>query len=281
MNDNTIVKKTVLAENVTRFDVYAPHIAAKHRAGEFVIVRCCENGERIPLTIADSHSDAGTITMISQTVGCTTRQLATVPQGEALLDIAGPLGTPTHIENFGTVVCVGGGIGVAPLHPITKAMHHAGNRIISVLGARSKDLFILKHDMAALSDELILTTDDGSEGRQGFVTDALQELIDNGESIDLVVTIGPAIMMENIAGVTRPHAIPTVASLNTIMIDGTGMCGGCRVKLHDGMKFACVDGPEFDGHQVDFKELSQRQNAYKEDYCRLDRKVEELEAEEA
>ncbi len=278
MNDNTIVKKTVLAENVTRFDVCAPHIAAKHRAGEFVIVRCCENGERIPLTIADSNPDAGTITLISQTVGCATRQLAAVPQGEPLLDVAGPLGTPTHIEKFGAVVCVGGGIGVAPLHPITKAMRHAGNRIISVLGARSKDLFILKDEMTALSDELILTTDDGSEGRRGFVTDALRNLIDHGEKIDLVVTIGPAIMMENIAKVTRPHAIPTVASLNTIMIDGTGMCGGCRITVGDEIKFVCVDGPEFDAHKVDWREMHQRLQTYREHECRA---VKQLQTEES
>jgi len=274
MQDYEITEKQQLAPQVTQFEVYAPDIAAKRRAGQFVIIRICENGERIPLTIADANTVKGTITLISQSVGKTTRQLADMQPGQRILDIAGPLGKPTHIETVGTVVCIGGGIGIAPLHPITQAMKKAGNYIITILGARTSELVILKDKMADLSDEVIITTDDGSEGLKGFVTTALQILIDSGRPIDLVITIGPSIMMKMVAEVTRGKNIPTIASLNTIMIDGTGMCGGCRITAGGKTQFVCVDGPEFDAHQVEWDEMIKRLGTYREHECRADQRYE-------
>ncbi len=260
----TIVKKEELSPGVKLFDVKAELIARKCQPGQFVILRIDEDGERIPLTIADFDRAAGTITLIFQEVGHTTRQLGTLNVGDALLDLAGPLGKATHIENFGTVVCVGGGIGVAPVYPIARAYKQAGNKVISIIGARSADLLILEKEMAAVSDELIITTDDGSKGRKALVTHPLQEMIDAGRKIDLVMAIGPVVMMRGVAEVTRPHAISTIVSLNPIMVDGTGMCGGCRVNVGNKNKFACVDGPEFDAHQVDFNGLMIRQRMYHE-----------------
>jgi len=260
----SIVKKEELSAGVKLFVVAAPLIAKKCRPGQFVILRIDEEGERIPLTIADFDRAAGTITLIFQEVGHTTRQLGTLEVGDALLDLAGPLGKATHIENFGTVVCIGGGIGVAPVYPIARAYKEAGNKVISIIGARSADLLILEKAMAAVSDELYVTTDDGSKGRKGLVIHPLQDMIAAGMKIDLVMAIGPVIMMRSVAEVTRPYGIRTIVSLNPIMVDGTGMCGGCRVSVDGENKFACVDGPEFDAHAVDFDGLMVRQRMYHE-----------------
>jgi ferredoxin--NADP+ reductase len=257
-----IVRKEVLTPGVLLFVVAAPLIAKKCQPGQFVILRIDEDGERIPLTIADFDRAAGTITLIFQEVGCTTRQLGAMDVGDGLLDLVGPLGKATHIDKLGTVVCIGGGIGVAPVYPIARAFKQAGNKVISIIGARNADLLILEKEMAAVSDELIITTDDGSKGRKALVIHPLQDLIDAGEKIDLVMAIGPVIMMRSVADVTRPHNIHTIVSLNPIMVDGTGMCGGCRVSVGNKNKFACVDGPEFDAHQVDFNGLMARQRMY-------------------
>ena len=268
METGTILKKTVIAPNVTKFIVSAADIAKKRKAGQFIILRVYDGGERIPLTIADADAEKGTITLISQSVGKTTNALAELKEGDRILDIAGPLGMATHIDNFGTVVCVAGGIGAAPLYPIAQAMKAAGNRIITILGARSKEFMILKDEMEELSDTIIVTTDDGSAGKKGFVTDALNELLSDGLEINQVVTIGPSIMMKMVSKVTEPHKIPTVASLNTIMVDGTGMCGGCRITVGGETKFVCVDGPEFDAHLVDWDEMMNRLGTYKAHECR-------------
>ncbi len=262
-----------LAPQVKMFEVSAPLIAQKAKPGQFVILRIDESGERIPLTIADFNREKGTITLIFQEVGASTVKLGNLNEGDSLLDLAGPLGKPTHIENFGTVVCVGGGIGIAPVYPIARRLKEAGNEVISIIGARSKDILIYEREMSAVSDILHITTDDGSKGHKGFVTDPLKEMLEAGRKIALVVAIGPVIMMKNVAETTRSHGVPTVVSLNPIMVDGTGMCGGCRVSVGNENKFACVDGPEFDAHKVDFKGLMVRQRMYKShekqhsDYC--------------
>lgn len=259
-----ILKKTNLAPQVYEFIVDAPLVAHKCKPGQFVIIRTEEESERIPLTIADFDRKQGTITMIVQAVGNTTKHLCeTFNDNDEILDVVGPLGMPSHIENFGTVVCVGGGIGIAPVYPIARALKEAGNKVISIIGARNKDLIIFEDKMAAISDELIITTDDGTAGQKGFVTDPLKKMLEGGNMPGLVLAIGPVIMMKNVAETTRPYKVHTVASLNTIMVDGTGMCGGCRVKVGDDNKFACVDGPEFDAHLVDFANLVQRQQMYK------------------
>lgn len=268
MKDYEIVKKEVIAPKITRFEIYAPLIARKRQAGQFVIIRIWEGGERIPLTIADANPELGTITLISQSVGKTTYQLADMQVGQCLLDVAGPLGAPTHIEKVGTVVCIGGGVGIAPLYPITQAMRNAGNHIITILGARSGDLFILEKEMRGVSDEIIMTTDDGSYGEKGFVTTALKKLIDEGRQIDQVIAIGPAIMMKMVSLITLDYNIPTLVSLNTIMVDGTGMCGGCRISIDGKIKFVCVDGPEFNGHHVNWDEMLKRMQTYKEHECK-------------
>jgi NAD(P)H-flavin reductase len=258
----TITKKEEIAPKFWRLLVQAPEIARKHRAGQFVIILIDDHGERIPLTIAASDASAGTITLVVQEVGKSTMQLAELPVGSELLSVIGPLGTPTHIERFGTVVCVGGGAGIAPLLPIAAALKAAGNRVLSILGGRNKDLVILRDEMAASSDEMFFTTDDGSFGRKGFVSHALADLIAERGKPNLVVAIGPAIMMKVVADLTRRHEITTLCSLNSIMIDGTGMCGCCRVTVGGSSKFVCVDGPEFDAHQVDFDILIKRLRAY-------------------
>ncbi|MBU1702286.1 MAG: sulfide/dihydroorotate dehydrogenase-like FAD/NAD-binding protein [Candidatus Eisenbacteria bacterium] len=260
-----ILKMEVLGPAVFRMVVEAAQIARKRKAGQFIILSIDEYGERIPLTIADADSEAGTITLIFQVVGKTTTQLSQMKVGDVIENIVGPLGKPTHIENFGTVVCIGGGIGIAPLFPITQALKKAGNKIITILGARSKDLLILENEMKAISDETIVTTDDGSYGEKALVTGPLQRMIDAGERIDFCVAIGPAIMMKFVSKTTEPYGIPTFVSINTIMIDGTGMCGGCRVSVGGETKFACVDGPEFDGHKVDFDELTNRLHSYNDE----------------
>lgn len=272
-----IVRRTVLAEDIVRLDVEAPRIAVKRKAGQFVIVRGAGEGERLPLTICDSDPAAGTITLIVQAVGASSHALCALREGEEIADLCGPLGRPTDVEKFGTVVCVGGGLGTAPLYPIVKALREAGNRIVTIVGARSENLLILVDEMRAISDEVLLATDDGSVGHKGFVSEVLGEVIAR-EKVDACVAIGPVMMMRACAEVTRPPAIHTVVSLNPIMVDGTGMCGGCRVTVGGKTKFVCVDGPEFDGHLVDFDNMMKRLRAYKprEDadhqahHCRLD-----------
>ncbi len=260
---NKIVSKEYLSEKVVKFVIEAPRIAKSRKAGHFVIVRVGEMGERIPLTIADSNINAGTITMVVQNVGRSSRKLCELNEGDYVTDVVGPLGQATKIKKYGTVVCAGGGVGVAPLFPIVQAMHEAGNRVIVVLAARNKDLIILEKEMRANSDDVIIMTDDGSSGKQGLVTAGIEEVISR-EKVDLCVTIGPAIMMKFVAELTKKHEVPTFASLNTIMVDGTGMCGACRVTVGGQTKFVCVDGPEFDAHKVDFDEMLKRMNAFRD-----------------
>jgi len=259
-----IVSKELLGPDIHRYRITAPEVAKYRKPGQFVIVRVCDEGERIPLTIADSDPDEGTVALVVQAVGKSTVQMSHLEVGDSIPDLTGPLGKPTHIERVGTVLCVGGGIGNAPLYPITKALKEVGNRIISILGARSKNLLILEEEMSSASDEVIITTDDGSYGMKGLVTDAIRMLVDRGEKIDQAFAIGPPVMMKFVSLLTKELGIPTVVSLNPIMIDGTGMCGGCRITVDGETKFACVDGPEFDGHGVDFDELQKRLSSYLE-----------------
>lgn len=256
-----IVEKEHFSENVIKLVVEAPMIARSRRAGHFVIVRSGDGGERIPLTIADSDVERGTITLVIQSVGVSTKKICALNPGEYLTDVVGPLGQATHIANVGTVVCCGGGVGVAPLLPIIKAMKLAGNRVVTVLAARTKDLVILEDQVRPYSDEVIIMTDDGSYGKKGLVTDGVKEVIER-EKVDQVVTIGPAIMMKFVAKLTKEYEVPTICSLNTIMVDGTGMCGACRVTVGGKTKFVCIDGPEFDAHQVDFDEMMMRLRSY-------------------
>ena len=262
---NKILEKEFITPLVFRMKVEAPEIAKKRKAGQFIILRTCDSGERIPLTIADASADEGWIELVVQVVGKTTKQLSTLEPGMEICDLAGPLGKPTHIEHFGTVVIVGGGIGIAPSHPIAQAMKKAGNQVIVILGGRTKDLVIMEEKMRSASDRVIVTTDDGSYGMKGLVTDAIQKLVNEGVKIDLVVAIGPPIMMKFVSLLTKKYNIATLVSLNTIMVDGTGMCGACRVTVGDVTKFVCVDGPEFDGHKVDFDEMMKRLRAYESD----------------
>lgn len=269
-----IVKREEMADGtVVLNEIRAPRIAAKARPGQFVIVKATETGERIPLTISDIDPDQGTITIIYMVVGKSTALFGKLSAGDSYQDVIGPLGKPTDIEKLGRVVCVGGGTGVAVLFPITRGFREAGNEVISIIGARNKDLLILEDKMRDVSDNLHVCTDDGSYGRKGFVTDALKEVLDSGP-VDLVVAIGPVPMMKFVSKLTESYGVKTLVSLNPIMIDGTGMCGGCRVTVGDETRFACVDGPEFDGHKVDFDGLMQRLRAYEqdekkayEDYC--------------
>jgi ferredoxin--NADP+ reductase len=257
-----IVDARLLAASVKQLKVAAPEITRKRKPGQFVVLRINEEGERIPLTIADADPEAGTITLIFQEVGKSTAQLGRLKAGDSIADLIGPLGVPTHIEKFGTVVCVGGGIGIAPVYPIAKGMREAGNTVISIIGARTKDLLILEEEMARVSSVLKVSTDDGSYGYHGFVSDILQDFIDAGTTINLAVAIGPVPMMRVVCNVTRNKNIKTVVSLNPIMVDATGMCGACRVSVGGKTRFVCVDGPEFDGHEVNFAELVKRQRAY-------------------
>ncbi|HWR57373.1 MAG TPA: sulfide/dihydroorotate dehydrogenase-like FAD/NAD-binding protein [Thermodesulfovibrionales bacterium] len=259
-----ILKKEVLSDVIKLMDVHAPHVARKARAGQFVIVRIDDFGERIPLTIADYDRDAGTITIIFQEVGKSTMQLGKMEPGQLLSSFAGPLGHPTEIENYGTVVCVGGGVGIAPIYPIARSLKEGGNRVISIIGARNKGLLFWEDKMKAVSDELIVCTDDGSHGRKTLVTEPLKEVLENRDNkVAHVWAIGPAIMMKFVSLATAPYNVPTTVSLNTIMIDGTGMCGGCRVLLEDGAQFVCVDGPEFDAHKVNWDSLLSRLQFYR------------------
>lgn len=246
-----------------RYVFSAPEIAEVHRAGQFVLVLLHDDGERIPLTIAASDSELGTVTLVVQAVGKTTMEMATLEPGD-IVQIAGPLGRPTHIENWGVAVCIGGGVGIAPLLPIAGALKQAGNRVVSILGGRSEELIILREEMEAVSDAMLYTTDDGSFGRQGLVTQALEDFMGRDGEPDIVFAIGPAVMMRAVAATTKPFGIKTIVSLNTIMVDGTGMCGGCRVSVGGESKFVCVDGPEFDGHEVDFDLMMNRQRTYLE-----------------
>jgi glutamate synthase (NADPH/NADH) small chain len=267
---NEIVESRDLSSDVKLWKLYCPEIAAAVSPGQFVVLRADDYSERIPLTVADFDRESGLITVIFQAVGASTQKLASFGGGSRIMDVVGPLGVRSEIEKFGTVVCIGGGIGVAPVYPIAKALHDGGNRVASIIGARTADLLILEDEMSAVSDELLVTTDDGTKGLHGFVTDALKELYERGEKIDRVVAIGPVIMMRAVANATREKQIPTVVSLNSIMIDATGMCGCCRVDVGGETKFACVDGPEFDAHQVDFDELMKRQLMYqREEYRAL------------
>ncbi len=277
-----IVAKQDLAPNITRFSVDAPEVARSRKPGQFVVIRADETSERVPLTIVDSNPEKGTIDLIIQNAGFSTHDLTSYKVGDAFLDVLGPLGKPTDMEKYGTVVCVGGGVGTAVLYPIAKGLKEAGNKVITINGARNKELVILEEELKAVSDELIITTDDGSYGIKGFGSMVLQGLIDDKTKIDFVVAIGPAMMMKAVAEVTRPYKIETSVSLNAIMIDGTGMCGGCRVTVGDEIKFACVDGPEFDAHLVDFDEQIAKHHYYdKEQACQMDKIISDAEQERA
>ncbi len=260
-----ILSAEFLAPNVKKFVIEAPKIARKRQAGQFVIIRTNVNGERVPLTIADSNLEEGTITIIVQGIGKTTRELNEREQGDFILDVVGPLGKPSHIENFGVAVSIGGGVGTAIAYPTAVALKKAGNYTISIIGGRTKEYVILEDEMKKVCDEVFVTTDDGSYGYNGFVTDKLKELIDAKRKIDFVLAIGPIPMMKAVAEVTRKPKIKTVVSLNPIMVDGTGMCGGCRAIVDNKTVFVCVDGPEFDAHKVDFETLARRNRTYRTD----------------
>ena len=276
---NKILYKKQLSNDVFLMKLHAPLIAEERSAGQFIILQVDDDyGERIPLTIADANLDDGSITIIFQVVGKSTLALSKLNEGGELPALVGPLGKPTHIENFGRVVCVGGGIGVAPLHPIAQALKKAGNHVSIIIGARNKELLILEKEMEAIADEFIICTDDGSYGRKALVTEPLKELCKRIPKPDMVIAIGPPIMMKFCAETTRPFEIFTQVSLNTIMVDGTGMCGGCRVNVGNEVKFVCVDGPEFNGHLVDFDNMISRLNSYKEierekHKCFLDKEI--------
>ena len=257
-----ILEREDLVPGIHLFKMAAPAVAAKAQAGQFVVVRIDERGERIPLTIADWDKDEGTVTIVFMEVGATTARLALLEKGDAIADFVGPLGVPAEIENYGTVVCVAGGVGAAPVAPVARALKNAGNKIITILGARSQDLLFWEDVLKGVSDRLIVTTDDGSCGRKGVVTGPLKELLDSGEKIDRVIAIGPVVMMKFCSLTTAPSGVRTIVSLNPIMVDGTGMCGCCRVSVDGETKFACVDGPDFDGHKVDWELLAARQRIY-------------------
>jgi len=260
---NKIVDKKQFSENVFQLTIEAPRIAKNRKAGHFVIVKVGEKGERIPLTIVDSNLEQGTIDLIIQRVGVSSSKLIDLQIGDFVDDLVGPLGHATHIENVGTVIAAGGGVGLAPMLPIIRAMKEAGNKVITILAARSKNLVILEEQIRAASSEVLIMTNDGTYGDKGLVTNGIEKIIST-EKVDLVLTIGPAIMMKAVSDLTQKHNIPTVASLNTIMVDGTGMCGACRVSVGGETKFVCVDGPEFDAHKVNFDEMLSRLGAYKE-----------------
>jgi len=262
---NKIVKKRSLSQVIAEMEVSAPYVAKSQKSGQFVVIRVDDKGERIPLTIADANTDKGTITLIIQAIGKTTTKLNLMKEGEFLADVVGPLGKPSRIERFGRVVTIGGGVGTAIAWSTTRALKKAGNEVISIIGARTKELLILEQEMREVSDSLIVTTDDGSYANKGFVTDSLKGLIESDKSPDFVLAIGPVPMMKAVAELTRNYSIPTVVSLNPIMLDGTGMCGVCRVTVDGKRMFACVDGPEFDAHKVDFDGLMQRLKIYRKE----------------
>lgn len=257
-----ILSTKELAPNIKLFEFDAPLIAQKAQPGQFVVLRINETGERIPLTIADAHKDKGILVIVFQEVGKTTKLLGMLKPGDVVLDLIGPLGKPSEIEKYGTVICIGGGVGTPEIFPVARALKAAGNKVISIIGARSKNLLIMEQEMKSVSDELYITTDDGSYGEKGLVTDVLKKIIDRGEKIDCLFAVGPVIMMKAVSDLTRPYNIRTIVSLNPIMLDATGMCGVCRVEVGGETKFACVDGPEFDGHKVDFDLLLKRLKTY-------------------
>jgi ferredoxin--NADP+ reductase len=261
-----IIRKQILSKGaIIRFDINAPRIAAKVKAGQFVIIRVNETGERIPLTVADKDAFSGTITLIFQVVGKTTALMRSLKEGDSLKDVVGPLGKPAEVENIGTVIMVGGGTGVAILHHVAKAFKDAGNYVIGIIGAKDRETLILDNEMGQICDELVITTDDGSFGERGFVTTPLQKYLDERYDIKLAYAIGPIIMMKNVCKLTKKYNLKTMVSLNPVMIDGTGMCGGCRVTVDNKTQFCCVDGPDFEGHLVDFDELEKRNNIYLKD----------------
>jgi len=259
---NEILRKERFSESVFLMVISAPEVARKAQAGQFVIIRATETGERIPLTIADFDREKGELVIVVQEVGKTTRLLGQLEPGDSILDLTGPLGRPTEVERLGTVCCIGGGVGIAAAHPVARAFKEAGNHVVSIIGARTRSLLFWEEKMRAVSSELIVTTDDGSYAAKGFVTDRLADLINDGRKLDLVFAVGPTVMMRAVAETTRPHKIKTIVSLNPIMVDGTGMCGGCRVLVGGRARFACVDGPDFDAHEVDFDNLLARQRQY-------------------
>jgi len=258
-----IIQKEVLSENVVKLVIESETIAKSRKAGQFVIVKIGETGERIPLTIADSDPDAGSVTLIIQRVGATSGKLCDLNAGDVVTDMVGPLGKATHVEKIGTIIAAGGGVGIAPMYPIARSFKEAGNKLIAVLAARSKDLIILEKEFKEFADEVVVWTDDGSYGNKGLVTQGIEEIVKR-EKVDSCIAIGPAVMMKFVALLTKKYSIPTMASLNTIMVDGTGMCGACRISVGGKTKFVCVDGPEFDAHLVDFDEMLKRLNAYKD-----------------
>lgn len=259
---NKIVKKEVLGPGTKLIVVEAGEIVRKAKPGQFVVIRIDEKGERIPLTIADYDAEDGTLTIVFQEVGFSTDKLGKFESGDTILDVIGPMGKPTKISQFGTVACIGGGVGIAPVYPVARQLKDAGNRVISIIGARSREFLFWEGKMKNVSDELYICTDDGSYGNKGFVTGELKSILDKDEKIDLVIATGPVVMMKAVSLVTEPYGIKTIVSLNPIMVDATGMCGACRVTIGGETKFACVDGPEFDGHKVDFDELLSRQQTY-------------------
>ena len=270
-----IIEKKELSLGIKSLTLLSPLISRKSKPGQFVVLRVSKKGERIPLTIADTDSERGTINIVFQEVGKTTKDLGKLEIGEHILDLVGPLGKPSDIRFFGRVIIVGGGVGIAEAYPIAKALKKEGNEVVTIIGARNKDLLTMTEDMKLVSDDLIITTDDGSDGREGLVTDQLKELLEKGMKVDRIITIGPAIMMKAVSDITKKYGISTIASLNPIMIDATGMCGACRVSIGGKTKFACVDGPEFDAHAVDFDQLLSRLDMYKDNekisdhQCRL------------
>ncbi len=282
--ENQVLERKVLSPDIHFFKVYCPDLAGACKAGQFVVVRTDEFSERIPLTIADFHREEGWITLIVQTLGASTLKMAGLQEGDRFADVVGPLGKPSEIEKFGTVVCIGGGVGIAPVFPIARELKEAGNKVISIIGARSKDLLFWEEEMRAVSDELLVSTDDGSYGHKGFVTDLLMQVIERDGAPDRVVAIGPVVMMRAVSKVTTPRKISCIVSLNSVMVDGTGMCGGCRVSVGNKAKFVCVDGPEFMADQVDFDELMRRQGIFKreenlalwEHKCRLEDQISKI-----
>lgn len=263
-----ITKKEVLNPSVVLMDIMAPYIAKKAQPGQFIILRISENGERIPLTVADYDREKGTVTIIYQIVGKTTQALSEMNEGDELLDFVGPLGVASHLEGYKKVAVIGGGLGTAIAYPQAKKLHSIGAEVHSIIGFRNKDLIILEKQMEAVSDKLVVATDDGSNGNKGFVTNMLKQLIEEGNNYDLVIAIGPLIMMKMVSNLTKEYGIKTLVSMNPVMIDGTGMCGGCRLTVGGKTKFACVDGPDFDGHEVDFDEAMRRQTMYKKQESR-------------
>lgn len=273
-----ILKKEALSDLVTLFEIEAKDIAKKAKAGNFFVLKIHEQGERIPLTIADFDKEKGTLTSVFQKVGKTTHHLGSLKEGDFISDVIGPLGRHSPIENFGKVICVGGGVGIAPVYPIARALKEAGNKVISIIGARTKDLIFWEEKMRNVSDNLIVTTDDGSYGRKAVVTVPIEEILKEDKDIKLVIAIGPAIMMKFVCITTQKYNVKTIVSLNSIMVDATGMCGACRVEVGGETKFACVDGPEFDGHKVNFNLLMARQRMYpEEEKLAMDRYKEKME----